>query len=236
MDKRTAIVFGAYPAHNIGGSTAAALERSGVLVGKPREDELDVTDHEAVGEWDMNADALVYAPGWCHPDWFQNQSMGDIKRQVDVTLTGAMYVMQKFVSDSLGSGELEGYGGFRCGNKNIVVIGSTAAETPHRGQAAYNAAKAGLRPLIATLARELHGVGFRFFLLEPGKVQGTPYQDQMAAASERMGLDPTATAKRGTLGFDCTPQEVGNFASELVLRDELQWMAGRPIPFSGGPQ
>jgi NAD(P)-dependent dehydrogenase (short-subunit alcohol dehydrogenase family) len=52
----------------------------------------------------------------------------------------------------------------------IVTIGSVADHQPFAGNAAYGAAKTGLRGLHAVLARELRGTGIRATLLSPGPV------------------------------------------------------------------
>jgi NADP-dependent 3-hydroxy acid dehydrogenase YdfG len=52
----------------------------------------------------------------------------------------------------------------------IVTVGSVADHQPFAGNAAYGAAKAGLRGLHGVLVRELRGTGIRATLLSPGPV------------------------------------------------------------------
>ena len=52
----------------------------------------------------------------------------------------------------------------------IVTVGSVADHQAFPGNAAYGAAKAGLRGMHAVLARELQGTGVRATLLSPGPV------------------------------------------------------------------
>jgi NAD(P)-dependent dehydrogenase (short-subunit alcohol dehydrogenase family) len=234
-----AIVIGANEAPtNIGGMIAYGIERMSQdaarttwTVDAPDEMDLDATSHTDIKGYDWKADALVYSAGFCEPNWIWESSFTSIQRQVEVNLTGALQVVSRFVRDNLD--DTEGRETYR---RRIILIGSRAAETPHRGQSPYNAAKAGLRAVVGTLAREIHPHGFRIFLIEPGAVDGTAYGPRVAEGARRMGLDDRAGAVRGTFGRNIDPSEVAQLAAEIVVRGTFDWMAGAPIPYGGGPQ
>jgi NAD(P)-dependent dehydrogenase (short-subunit alcohol dehydrogenase family) len=231
-----AIVLGAHPPGNIGAAAAGLLEILGWRVDAPTIEELDVTSFTDVEAYDWNADAIVYCPGLCDPDWIWDQDFKSIQRQIDVTLTGAIATTAEFIRSNLGNVEAIALGRLA----RVVIIGSAAAETPHRGQVPYNAAKAGLRLAVSTLAREVHRHGFRIFLVEPGAVGDTPYARNAQEGARRMFPESSpeffrGLAERGTFGRNLKAQEVGAFVAEL-LDGRHDWLAGRPIPYSGGPQ
>jgi short-subunit dehydrogenase len=144
-----AIVIGANEAPtNIGGMIAYGIERMSQdaarttwTVDAPDEMDLDATSHTDIKGYDWKADALVYSAGFCEPNWIWESSFTSIQRQVEVNLTGALQVVSRFVRDNLD--DTEGRETYR---RRIILIGSRAAETPHRGQSPYNAAKAGSEP------------------------------------------------------------------------------------------
>lgn len=185
--------------------------------------------HMAEMEWG-NYHSVVYSAGLCMPNWIWKQKDRHIFDQVDVTLTGALVCLSRFIDKNLDHQQEN-----KFSVRRFVIIGSAAAETPHRGQAPYNAAKAGLRAGVATVAREVHTMGFRVFLLEPGAVSGTPYSDTVALGAKMMGLDSRAGAVRGTFGRNLKTGEVAHMV-RAILHGSYDWLAGRPIPYSGGPQ
>lgn len=224
---RKAIVLGAHPASNIGGHIAESLGLDGWDVWTPTMDELNVRSSRDVEKLNRISDALVYAPGYCRPDWIWDQTFKTIQQQIDTTLTGALAAVAAFSRANRNRGRIS----------RVLIIGSAAAVTPHRGQVAYNAAKAGLRIAVETLARELHDKGVLIFLLEPGAVSGTPYSEAAQLGARRMfpGQDVTHLAARGTFGRNLTPEDIAPFAARIVS-GEFDWLAGHPIPYSGGPQ
>lgn len=230
MRPATAIVIGSHPEYNIGGQIAAGLDRRGWKVETPTPAELDVTSALAVEDHDWLADALVYSAGYCEPDWIWNQHHEQIYHQVNVSMTAGLHVVARYAEHMFTepANPVIGY-------KRIILMGSRAAETPHRGQVPYNAAKAGLRAAVSTLARELHPHGFRVFLIEPGAVDGTDYGPRVAEGARRMGLEDRAGATRGTFGQNLKPREVADLAVE-ILSGSFDRLAGAPIPYGGGPQ
>lgn len=224
-----AIVIGAWPVTNVGGQIADGLKQDGWEVVRPLVDRLDVTRPKEVEAFDFEADALVYSAGHVWPHWIEHQTGKSIHLQVDVNLTGAIHCLSRFAA--------AGPGGVTGRYRRVVIIGSAAAFTPHRGQVAYNAAKAGLRAVVTTAARELHGRGFRVFLIEPGAISGTHYADNAQEGARRMfpGHDVSGLAERGTFGANLVPADIARLAVP-ILNGQFDRLAGYPIPYSGGPQ
>lgn len=224
------IIIGAHPEHNVGGTVATFLQADGWEVDTPTTRDLDVTKPSWVDQYDFRADALVYSAGYCEPDWFWRMPVESIWDQVTVNLTGCLHVVSNYLHAMFTepANPVLAY-------KRVVIVGSRAAETPHRGQVPYNAAKAGLRAAVATLAREVHPRGFRVFLVEPGAIDGTDYGARVADGARAMGLEDRAGAVRGTFGRNLDPREVAQLIRQLVA-GRLDRLAGAPIPFGGGPQ
>lgn len=232
-DNHRVIVLGAHPRGNVGDAICSEMEERHEHwnVEDPSQDILDVTRPDLMAAYDWQANALVYCPGLCLPDYLHDQTWAQIKSQIDVTLTGALHASSLFVKANLDEMTDPSI------RKRIVIIGSRAAETPHRCQAPYNAAKAGLRMMVETLSREYHPMGFRFFLVEPGAISGTPYSDRVREAAARIfGRESSAKmGDRGTFGRNVEPFEVADLVTTIVS-GRYDWLAGAPIPFSGGPQ
>lgn len=232
-----AIIIGSHPATNVGGWTRRLLQTTrlgGWDVKAPDIGEFDVRRPGAFGDLNWKADALIYAAGFCEPDWIWEARPRDLRDQIAVNLTGAIEAVHWFVASNYDEEPWPDH--LPPMYRRIVLVGSAAAETPHRGQVAYNAAKAGLRAVVSTLAREIHDKGFRIFLVEPGAIDGTAYGKRVAEGAQRMGLDDRAGATRGTFGRNLDPEEVADFIASILLSGAYDRLAGRPIPYSGGPQ
>lgn len=229
------IVLGAHPFGNVGDAICSEIEERHPVwqVDAPTQERLDVQNHLLMQRQDWRGNALVYCPGLCEPDWLHEQSHDQIIDQIDVTLTGALCAASLFLRENMD--EMQSAAIQK--RKRVVFIGSRAAETPHRCQAPYNAAKAGLRMAVSTLAREYHSEGFRFFLVEPGAISGTPYSERVREAGVRI-FGPERTVEmveRGTFDRNVERGEVADLVVTL-LSGRYDWLAGAPIPFSGGPQ
>lgn len=238
MVKRT-IVLGAHPRGNVGDAICSELEerQQSWVVSDPDQVKLDVQDQEKMEQYDWTANSLVYCPGLCEPEWLHEQTWESVQSQVQITLTGALQATRMFIRDNFAEMKARETPDQTRLRKRVVIVGSRAAETPHRCQAPYNAAKAGLRMMVSTLAREYHPVGFRFFLIEPGAISGTPYSDRVREAGVRIFGPENAVrmVERGTFGRNIEPGEVADLVA-TILSGRYDWLAGAPIPFSGGPQ
>ncbi|HWB72520.1 MAG TPA: SDR family NAD(P)-dependent oxidoreductase [Egibacteraceae bacterium] len=77
----------------------------------------------------------------------------------------------------------------------VVLVGSRTALHPVAGQAAYNAAKAGLLALVATLAQELRGSGRTANAVVPKVIDTPANRRAMPDADHRRWVPPRAIAK-----------------------------------------
>lgn len=83
----------------------------------------------------------------------------EFAEQVASNLTAAFLVLRAFVPAMVARGRGQ-----------VVTVGSVADHRPQPGNAAYGAAKHGLRGLLGALATELRGTGVRATLVSPGPV------------------------------------------------------------------
>jgi NADP-dependent 3-hydroxy acid dehydrogenase YdfG len=108
------------------------------------------------------ADILVNAAGSFLIKPLLETAPDEFAGQVAVNLTGAFAVLRAFLRPMI-----ERKSGI------VITIGSIADHTAFPGNAAYGAAKHGLRGLHGVMAAELAGTGVRATLLAPGPVDTT---------------------------------------------------------------
>jgi NAD(P)-dependent dehydrogenase (short-subunit alcohol dehydrogenase family) len=172
---RTAVVTGA--SRGIGLAIAEELMAAGAHVvrlarsladaeGERRTDiRCDVTDPaevEAAARRAMAAgapDLLVHNAGAFLLRPLMETTPVEFAGQVAGNLTGPFLVLRAFVPPMVARGR-----------GTVITIGSVADHLPLAGNAAYAAAKHGLRGLLGVLRTELAGTGVRATLLSPGPV------------------------------------------------------------------
>jgi NADP-dependent 3-hydroxy acid dehydrogenase YdfG len=173
---RTAVVAGA--SRGIGLAVADALHAAGAHVVRlarsladaeaERRTDLrcDLTDPAAVaraarrvGESRGAPEVLVHAAGLFLVKPLEQTTPEEFAAQLAGNLTAPFLVLRAFLPAMTARGR-----------GTVVTIGSVADHRAFAGNAAYGAAKAGVRGLHAVLERELHGTGVRATLLSPGPV------------------------------------------------------------------
>lgn len=173
---RTAVVSGA--SRGIGLAVAEELQAAGAHVvrlarslgdaqGERRTDlACDVTDPAAVARTTRRVldargapDILVNAAGVFLVSALAETTPEAFAAQLAGNLVAPFLVVRAFLPAMV-----------ERGRGLIVTIGSVADHQPFAGNAAYGAAKSGLRGLNAVLVRELRGSGVRATLLSPGPV------------------------------------------------------------------
>jgi NADP-dependent 3-hydroxy acid dehydrogenase YdfG len=182
----------------IGAATAVALAARGydVAVGARRTDRLEAVAKRAEAEgaraFDLvidvadpasidafcaaaeralgAADVLVNNAGACVLNRLVDARPEDLRRDVDVNLTGALLMAQRVVPAMAAR---------RAGD--VVWVTSENAVRPRPYQIAYSAAKAGLEAAARVLAMELEGTGVRSMILRVGPT-GTEFGTQMEHA------------------------------------------------------
>lgn len=105
------------------------------------------------------ADLLVHNAGSFLVRTLAETTPEEFAGQVTANLTGPFLVYHAFVPPMAARGR-----------GLVVTVGSVADHLPMPGNAAYVAAKHGLRGLHAALAKELKGTGVRASLVSPGPV------------------------------------------------------------------
>ncbi|HMU60599.1 MAG TPA: SDR family oxidoreductase [Gemmatimonadales bacterium] len=220
---RIAVVTGA--SRGIGAATADLLAREGARVVRmsrslaPRhgEDTLDlrcdVTDAAQVqvsadlvrAEWGA-PDLLVNNAGAFHLAPFEETTTAEFDAQIAANLRGTWLVARAFVPMMRA-----GSGG------RVVTVGSVADHHGFPGNAAYAAAKFGVRGLHETLLAEHRGTGVRFTLVSPGPTDTAAWD--AVDPDSREGFTPRAKMLR--------PEDVAAaivFAATRPAHVELDWL------------
>lgn len=225
---RIAVVTGA--SRGIGAATADLLAREGArvvrmsrtLVPRRGSDALDlrcdVTDAAQVQgaadlvrtEWGA-PDLVVNNAGAFHLAPFEETSTADFDAQLAANLRGPWLVAKAFVPMMrAGSGGL------------VVTVGSIADHHAFPGNAAYAAAKYGVRGLHETLLAEHRGTGVRFTLVSPGPTDTAAWDAVDPDARE--GFTPRARMLR--------PEDVAAaivFAATRPPHVQLDWLRLGPV-------
>ncbi|HEX5004028.1 MAG TPA: SDR family oxidoreductase [Gemmatimonadales bacterium] len=218
-----AVVTGA--SRGIGAATADLLEREGARVvrlartiteGRGERSlsiRCDVTDAawlQAVAsrieeEWGA-PDLLVNNAGAFHLAPFDETAEADFDAQLAVNVKGPWLTAQAFVPRMRAAG-----GGL------VVTIGSVADHHAFPGNAAYAAAKFGVRGLHETLLAEYRGTGLRFTLISPGPTDTAAWDP--VDPDSREGFTPRARMLR--------PADVADavlFAATRPANVQLEWV------------
>lgn len=233
---RTAIVTGA--SGGIGGATAIELAKNGynvVLTYNTRPDcakelfdklseytradmyRLDLGDESSIRETAdkicklyPTIDLLVNNAGMSERELFTDKSFFDIKKIIDVNLTGTMLFTQEILKKML-----------RRGVGAIVNVSSIWGKEGASMEVAYSAAKAGIIGFTRALAKEVAPMGVRVNAVAPGAID-TP----MLGIEERVGLSESVPLMR--LG---APEEV---AGAIRFLAEAEYITGEVLSVDGG--
>jgi NAD(P)-dependent dehydrogenase (short-subunit alcohol dehydrogenase family) len=225
---KVAVVTGA--SRGIGAATADLLAREGARVvrlarsleeqraGEILDVPCDVTDAAQVtvaadlvqAEWGA-PDILVNNAGAFHLAPFEETSTADFDAQVASNLRGPWLVAKAFVPR------------MRAGRGGLVVtVGSVADHVGFPGNAAYAAAKYGVRGLHETLLAEYRDSGLRFTLVSPGPTDTAAWD--AVDPDSRPGFTPRARMLR--------PEDVAAavvFAATRPPHVQLDWLRLGPV-------
>jgi glucose 1-dehydrogenase len=113
------------------------------------------------------------------------------------------------------------------GRGKIVFISSVHAEMPYARAVAYNAAKAGLNQMAATMAVELLPQRINVNVIEPGWID-TP-GERLTFGEQRM-REIAPTLPWGRLG---TPEDIGR-AAAFLASDDADYITGSILRVDGG--
>ena len=125
-------------------------------------------DYAKPSAFALDYDAVVFANGYTHLDWFENQPLKEIEQVISDSLMASIVGAHSYVKDAIDMPY----------QKDIVFIGSMAYRNVLNGSAVYCAAKAGLAHFARCLAWELAPKAFNVFCVHPSNTEGTPMTEQ----------------------------------------------------------
>ena len=211
-----------YNSHREDGEEVAESVRS--LGGDAIVVQADVSDRAAVDAMVAETvdhfgrlDVVVANAYYSRREPFLEMSVEGMRRTVDVSLFGAFHAAQAGARQMVAQGE----GG------SILFISSIHAIVPVPTSLAYNAAKAGMDHMSATMARELAEHRIRANVIEPGWTD-TPGERQYATDEEiREGAARMPWGRLGTI------QDIGR-AAAFLCSDAADYVTGSVLKVDGG--
>lgn len=148
---------------------------------------------------------------------FLEMSVEGMRRTLDVTLWGAFHTAQ------FGARQMvkQGKGG------SILFISSVLAFIPIPTSLAYNAAKAGMNQMAATIAAELTGNRIRVNVIEPGWTDTPGERQFMSEEQIREGGKQLPWGRLGTI------EDLGR-AATFLCSDAADYITGEVLRVDGG--
>ncbi|MBR6727611.1 MAG: 3-oxoacyl-ACP reductase FabG [Clostridia bacterium] len=183
----------------------------------------DVSDPDAVREAVKAAEAalggsitvLVNNAGISHIGLSRDMTDAEWRRMLDTDLSGAFYLARE-----VQGGMIAAHWG------RIVNIGSMWGKVGASCEVAYSAAKAGLRGLTMSLAKELGPSGITVNCIEPGLID-TEMNKALDAEARAALIDETPLCRIGT------PEDVAN-AVLFFASDAASFITGQILGVDGG--
>ena len=184
----------------------------------------DVADREAVDAM-VNAtvekfgrlDIAVANAYYSKREPFLDLALEGARRTLEVTFWGAFHIAQAGARQMVKQGE----GGA------ILFISSVLAEIPFSTSLPYNAAKAGINQMSATIANELADYRIRSNVIAPGYTD-TPGERQYATEAQIREAATALPWKR--LG---TPEDIAH-AATFLCSDAADYITGTVLSVDGG--
>lgn len=182
----------------------------------------DLSDPDAVREAVRHAeellggiDVLVNNAGIAQIAMMQDVSDSDWRRMIDTNLSAAFYVSREVVPCMI-----------RRGHGAVVHIGSMWGKTGASCEVAYSAAKAGIRGLTQSMAKELGPSGIRVNCVEPGVID-TEMNATLDEGTRSLLMDETPLCRLGL------PAEIAS-AVVFLAGEDASFITGQILGVDGG--
>ena len=244
LDGKVALISGA--SRGIGRGIALRMGRSGAKVAVNYRTHPDEAEEVAAEIRDVGSDALVHGADVSDRDAvdamvaatverfgrldivvsnayyskrepFLDLELDGARRTLDVTFWGAFHMAQAGARQMVKQGE----GGA------ILFISSVLSNIPFSTSLPYNAAKAGINQMSATIANELTDHRIRANVITPGYID-TPGERQYATEEQIREAATALPWKR--LG---TPEDIAN-AAAFLCSDAADYITGTVLSVDGG--
>ena len=160
-------------------------------------------------------DVLVNNAGVSHIGLLQDMTDTDWRRVIDTDLSGAFYLSRAVIPHMV-----------RQQAGRIINVGSMWGKTGASCEAAYSAAKAGIRGLTMALAKELGPSGITVNCVEPGLID-TEMNAALDDDTKRALCDETPLGRIGT------PRDVAN-AVLFFASPAASFITGQILGVDGG--
>lgn len=227
---RHAIIVGSDGHSNIGYGITNALRDAGFGTHERNINDLDLMNPQDVDNFQWEEfDTVVFANGYTHLDWIEDQTPDEVLKVVNNKLIATMFGVREFVAQTLQQSH----------QKNIVIIGSMAASSVLNGSSIYCAACAGVQHFARCIAWELAPKGYRVFLINPSNTEGTPMTEAtIQGLMSYRGLDrKDAESYWGAvraLPRWLRREHIGDIVKWLVTEPSAEWLSGVPLNLGGG--
>jgi 3-oxoacyl-[acyl-carrier protein] reductase len=174
----------------------------------------------ALDQWfaahpDEYIDVLVNNAGIAQIAMMQDVSDSDWRRMIDTNLSAAFYVSREVVPCMI-----------RRGHGAVVHIGSMWGKTGASCEVAYSAAKAGIRGLTQSMAKELGPSGIRVNCVEPGVID-TEMNATLDEGTRSLLMDETPLCRLGL------PAEIAS-AVVFLAGEDASFITGQILGVDGG--
>ena len=160
-------------------------------------------------------DVLVNNAGIAQIAMMQDVSDSDWRRMIDTNLSAAFYVSREVVPCMI-----------RRGHGAVVHIGSMWGKTGASCEVAYSAAKAGIRGLTQSMAKELGPSGIRVNCVEPGVID-TEMNATLDEGTRSLLMDETPLCRLGL------PAEIAS-AVVFLAGEDASFITGQILGVDGG--
>jgi 3-oxoacyl-[acyl-carrier protein] reductase len=162
-------------------------------------------------------DYLIYCAGFTSPVKFNQLTVDQWRRVIDINLNGAFIILHSVLPHMVAAG-----------SGSVVLIGSAAITSGGGGRADYVSAKAGLEGLNLAVTREYSPKGIRCNLVHPSLIETDLLRQRHPDVEKRQQL--AVGVPLGRLG---QAEDVANMVC-FLLSEKASYVTGQSILVDGG--